>query len=261
MPESWCVFLYHCCSPAPCQTNLLWVPSCLIQATPLVWSITWYCITCTGQAREKGDSAPPLTLPFKAHWASAFQFLKFLAKLWREILFSLLTKGGNTNSYTLPAYAGHNTFMWATCSTAMNWVLNYSARCTPTFMFSPLQSLPEPLKPLGASWHGTTRIVSSRVFNGQKTHYFMHYCLSITSEQEESKTSEIWVTTEKKQELLLLAIIPYLIIVSFLHFYTEINSTHITKKMVVVGTLIVVWAIIRNSKSIRIKRDRLHFTA
>lgn len=61
-----------------------------------------------------------------------------------------LAKGGNTNSYILPAYARHDPFMWAMCSTATNWVLNYSARCTRKFMFSPLQSLPEPLTPLGA---------------------------------------------------------------------------------------------------------------
>lgn len=113
--------------------------------------------TYAGQAKEKGYSVSPLTFPFRVRWASVylhyFQFLKFLAKLWRQILSSLLTQRGNTNSYTLPAYAGHRSFMWTTCFTAAtNRVLNYSARCTPKFMFFPLQSLPEPLMPLGAFW-------------------------------------------------------------------------------------------------------------
>ena len=173
--------------------------------------------TRAGQATGKGCSTSPLAFPFNVQWASVclhyFQFLNLLSKLWRQALFSSLAQRGNTNLCMLRPYAGHHPCgPRALQQRAEHWVTQQDALqnfCVPHCYHS---------QNLSCHWehagHGTKRIVSSRGFNGWENITLCTVAQArsfwITSEHEESQTTEIWITTEKKQELLLLAVIPYL---------------------------------------------------
>lgn len=151
-----------------------------------------------------------------------FQFREFLAKLQRQIMFSLLTQRGDTNCYALTVCAGQHSFMLATCSTAMNWVWNYSEICTLKFIISPQWSLPEPLMPLDIhSGYGIKNSFEYSIFKKPFLYAVTDSIaqtiwLRITSEQEESPVTKIWkrnsfsIPATKKQALLFLAITPYL---------------------------------------------------
>lgn len=261
MPQTW-HFSYLCSSPDVCSANpsgdgitlfdlpslislihnlllhlqgATWIvqypfPSLIVPpraqsaASPQLPSPLWGHGHVQGRQRKKGIQHP-LTFSFRVQAASVclsnFQFLKLQLKFWWQIVFPWVTQRGDVHSQTWPA--GHHSFLWAMCSTAMNQIL-YSAGCTPKFNAVPIAITPRTLYATGSILDMAQRQQFQAVCSmDEKTLLYALLSKQEASEKPQSKMSLKQLKLENNYKNARVATssnytLTYLIIDSFLHF-------------------------------------------
>lgn len=215
------------------QTHLVMALLCLIHPLSLVWSITCSCICreslewfkthspvwlCHGRPTvlphlsshlfceamamcrtgkgKRGFSIPPLSLQSSVSFCQLklFPVPKVLSQVMVTNSVSLTHIERKCTLCALPACAGHHSFLWAMCSTAMNQVLSYSAGGTPKFCVVSTAVTPRTFNATGSILDVAQREQFQAVYSmDEKTLCTVVQARSLwkASEQDESQTTEI----------------------------------------------------------------------